>query len=1800
MSGCPARERLERFLANECPEAERAALADHVGACPSCRDTVTFLQDQSGPESLRGLLSEAPAEEREAEKRFVERLKQGPPWRVPGHELLGELGRGGMGVVYKARHVGLGRLVAVKMILAGGQAGEQDRQRFLGEARAAAGLRHPNIVAVHEVGEYEAGGGACLPFFSLELVEGGTLAQRLRGEPQPPRAAAELVEVLAQAVQHAHDNGVVHRDLKPANVLLTADGSPKVGDFGLAKRLDGADGRTPTGAVLGTPSYMAPEQAGGVTRAVGPAADVYALGAILYEMLTGRPPFKSEQPIDTVLQVLRDDPVPPRRLVPSVPRDLETICLKCLRKEPARRYAGATALADDLRRFLDDRPIEARPAGRLERCGRWCRRHPAGAALVLALAVVLAAGAWAALAGVREANARSAASQAQAEEARANEQAEKARAEKAEEGRKRAEAEARAKLAGARRAEAERRERQARGLPLLLQAAAARAERFDQKAALDLAQALTYHDGPELRAELMEAIQRSLVPVRASARRAPFGTIAYSPDGKYLIAGNGVTGALHVWRTDGWVETTVLEGHGRMPALVGMNVSGGMVRGLAFHPDRADELLSAGVDGTVRAWSLSTGKELAKAGTPGVPLLALAVEPGPRPAGERLLLTGDASGKLVWWNLDGLGTVKEASAGPGLVSAVAYRPDGKQCASVGADGVVRLWGRDGKHEAGLVVPGRPMRLAPAALTLWMNRAHVGGMLAFGPHGPLALLSAFYLQPEDYGMMSLAYSADGAELAAAGSDGRVYVWDVRRRALRHVLEGHEVGAPPWGARVMRLAYASGHTLFSGGADGTVREWDTKTGKQVRACLRHGNGPWLSPCVYGLAVRPDGREVVSAGGDLALRTWDTTARRPGPRLEGRTTLLPGAAWPFAVSAFCPDRHHLITADEAFLLAWDTKALRERRAYPGPGPHEPEAWLRQNVTALAMHPEGDRFVSAHVDGELQFWETASGRRLARSKGHAPPDRQLLAESAKRLGHSAPGAVLPAVTALAWSHDGYEVASAGLDDMIRLWGPRTGKLIAEWPDDVRVPWAEPPGSPGRAAREVVAAPFAGRFDSNALRSVLLFAPEDRYLLSAGRDSVLRVWDVETRQLAGRLRGHVRRVTAAAFSGNGRLLASGSDDGMVVVWDWHKREQVRALSLAPLMAPERFGSAVESGGPGPGNQHVQEQVLKRRSTTVGGLAFSPDARWLAVTLGDGSVSLVDLAIGTATYRGIGHEPDQQGLCRVTPYFTSSGELLTVGSDSALRGWGQPAWVAGARAVAVEWGAKSLAVAPDGAEWAAVAWGGKLHRFDARTGKPLTWWLGWGELATTLAYGPGLGRLVLGTQSGKAVILDRKTGRVTASFAAPAGVKGPVNAVAAQPGGGLLAFAWGGEARLWHVQERKWGEIVVRGKAAVSSLAFRPDGGELAVMDVDGNLTLWDVASGRARLLLRGPRSAVSTSYSPEGLSYSPDGKRLAQVGSGLFTEAVVIWETDTGKRLQAFTGHRPSAAGPDWLNVFVSGADHSPDGKVLATCGNDGTIRLWEWGKDRRYRPVAVLSTAQASYERSFQSDGGPLPLPDAVRNSGLRAVRFGDNGRRLIVVANHGPVRVFDLELVWAERTKPAAELLAEAENLTGLRRLENTVAPRTRNRLVLERPAEKGEGLAARLKGLFQPKYQQERAQASLGLAEARKGNHRRAVAQAGPAARRQVLPGDVLYQLACVYALSAKAARADGKLAGAERDRLAEQYAGRAVELLFRARRAGHFEAPANFRLLEEGPGLEPVRKRPDFLQFLERARRGRAS
>jgi serine/threonine-protein kinase len=379
---CPPRDLLRRSLDpdDSLPETERRWIEEHIDRCDrGCKAVIDTL--------LRGMTMVSGSAPTRAAA-VATTAEPPPPPSVPGYEIVGELGRGGMAVVYQARQVALNRLVALKMVRAGAHATAEELGRFRSEAEAVAALRHPNIVQIYEIGAHDG-----CPYLALEFVDGGSLSERLARERPRPRQAAQLGETLARTVHFAHQQGIIHRDLKPANVLLAADGTPKVADFGLAKRLEGGLDQTRTGQILGTPNYMAPEQAGPGGPPVGTLADVYSLGAILYSMLTGRPPFLGPTPWYVLGQVRSADPAPPRRLAPETPADLETICLKCMEKDPQRRYASAAALADDLRRYLAGEPVQARAIRDWERAWKWIKRRPVVSGLVAALLLAIAAGA---------------------------------------------------------------------------------------------------------------------------------------------------------------------------------------------------------------------------------------------------------------------------------------------------------------------------------------------------------------------------------------------------------------------------------------------------------------------------------------------------------------------------------------------------------------------------------------------------------------------------------------------------------------------------------------------------------------------------------------------------------------------------------------------------------------------------------------------------------------------------------------------------------------------------------------------------------------------------------------------------------------------------------------------------------------------------------------------------------------------------------------------------------------------------------------------------------------------------------------------------------------------------------------------------------------------------------------------------------------------------------------------------------------------------------------------------------------
>jgi WD40 repeat protein len=1003
-----------------------------------------------------------------------------------------------MGVVYKARQTQLSRIVALKVILSGAHAGPDDLARFRTEAEAIARLQHPNIVQVFEVGEY---GG--LPFFSLEFCPGGSLEKRLNGTPLPPRKAAKLVEDLARAMHAAHRENVIHRDLKPANVLLAADGTPKITDFGLAKKLD-EDGRTQSGAIMGTPSYMAPEQAAASRQTIGPAADVYALGAILYELLTGRPPFKAATPLDTILQVVSDEPVPPTQLQSKTPRDLETICLKCLQKEPKRRYKSAQELAEDLRSWREGEPITARSVGRFERLIKWAKRKPTAAALVgvsvLAVVSLLAGGVFFT---VRLS--------AQVKRAEGAEKDAEARAAEADKQRNRAES--------ARHA-------------VQIQLALSAWERHDVVEAERVLGEVAEPFLPmwETR-HVRDLCRRKAMPLVGPA--TAFGCVAFSGDGQYIVTGNQ-DHTVRVWEVSTGREIRVLKGHTRPLRSVAISADGRRV-------------VSGSEDSTLRVWDVQAGTELValRRGDLNVFVLAVAISAN----GQRFAST-DALGHVrVWDALSG-------GAKPILEEHLA----GSWSVAMSADGRRLVYGG-----------GKPDK--PGELIVWDTVS-----------GQKLLLKA----PTDR-VGRVVISADGRRAVSASFDGTVRVWDTATGEEKLALKGQ------WWQIALS---ADGERLAMSMSGGTVRVWDIAAKSQRLALeLRHGGG------VSGVALSPDGRLVLSAGG----------------------TSMGGAGK---------------------VLLWDVAAAQAKLT------------LKGDTSSVAISADGQRIVSAGGDqgkpSEIQVWDGRTGREIGVLRGHTghvscvaiSADGQRVVSGGGDFGGTEPPGVRPA--------DDRRGVSGGGDFSVRVWDVVTGqqshvlKGHRGWVRSVAISadgqWI---ASGGMDARLKVWDAVAGqeKFSFQGLSEFVsvAFSADGQFIVAASLDKIVRVWDVASGQEKLSLKGHTEFINSVAFSPDGQRIVSATghfvpkpDDlrvkpGEVKVWDAATGEELLSLRghTVPVWSVTwgANGQRIVSGGgvPGsPGEVKVWDAAtgqellsLKGHAGSVSSVAFSANGQRI-VSAGSG------------------------------------------------------------------------------------------------------------------------------------------------------------------------------------------------------------------------------------------------------------------------------------------------------------------------------------------------------------------------------------------------------------------------------------------------------------------------------------------------------------------------------------------------------------------------------------------------------
>ncbi len=886
------------------------------------------------------------------------------------YEIVREIARGGMGVVFQARQMSLNRPVALKMILAGQLAGDTDVKRFYTEAEAAANLDHPGIVPIFEVGQHEG-----QHYSSMGFVEGQSLAQRLASGPLPPREAAALLAKVADAIEYAHRRGVIHRDLKPGNILLDQNSNPRVTDFGLAKMVRSDSGLTGSGQILGTPSYMPPEQAGGSRGDIGPAADVYALGATLYALLTGRPPFQAATPMDTLIQVINEVPVPPRRLNASIPSDLETICLKCLEKDSGKRYPTAAALADDLRRYLAGAPIVARPVARVERVVKWARRRPAIAALLALVAVVTAAGLGGVLWQWRHA--------VQAEiETLAQKKLADTQKDLAVENAKRADENASKADENARRAElrlAEGLISQADALSLAgrpVEAHPLYTEAYDKLAELKV---------PLTAAELglWSSYQQMVFPLLSfTGHEGAVDCVAICPDGRTALSGSQDM-TMKLWdlasgevlrtftRHNGYVWCVAIAPDGRT-ALSGSGshdktlklwdlASGKELRTFSGHSEDVMSVaiapdgrtaLSGSFDKTLKLWDLASGKELRTFTGHSGPVISVAIAPDGRTA----LSAGGMTLKL--WDLAS-GKELRTFTGHDGVSRVAIAPDGRTALSSGRDRTLKLWdlasGKELRTFTGHSEIVLEHRLCPGRPNCALGECRRAAE-ALGP-GQRKRAARFFNGHSDR-VTSVAIAPDGRTALSGSFDETLKLWDLASGQEPRTFTGHS-------GSVFSVAIApDGRTALSGSYDKTLKLWDLASGKELRTFTGH------SGYVISVAIAPDGRTALSRSRDNELKLWDLASGKELRTFTGHSSGVSSVA-------IAPDGRTVLSggADNTLKL-WDLTSGKELRNFTG---HS------GSVYSVAIAPDGRTALSRSHDKTLKLWDLASGKELRTFTGRS-----------------------------------------------------------------------------------------------------------------------------------------------------------------------------------------------------------------------------------------------------------------------------------------------------------------------------------------------------------------------------------------------------------------------------------------------------------------------------------------------------------------------------------------------------------------------------------------------------------------------------------------------------------------------------------------------------------------------------------------------------------------------------------------------------------------------------------------------
>jgi len=1008
-----------------------------------------------------------------------------PPEQVAGkfgrYEVIEEIARGGMGIVTKVRDPKLNRVVALKVMIAGEAASEELVQRFHIEAQSAAKLRHANIVAIHDVGVAEG-----LRYFTMDFVEGESLAKAIRDGSLTTRQSLEILEKTARAVHYAHGQAIVHRDLKPGNVLLDEHGEPQITDFGLAKDIETDFSLTESGAAMGTPAYMPPEQALGESKKVDARSDVYSLGAMMYEMITGRPPFTAENRLALMLRLVDEEAVPPSKLNASVNPDVETICLKCLAKERERRYQTAEELADDIARFLNGEAILARPSSIIYRTRKRLLRHKAVTAvatIALILVVGLVSG-W--IVTLQEQTRR--AQQAAEDATRAKGDAEKAAdgerkarkdAEKAAEGEKKAREDAEKAAEEERKAKEEASEARDRAVEEEKKARAALAESH-------ATQAIAYTQRGEYRAAaetcvagrawadtlLLRMIQWHAERGRGSPARSfqahsqAITSVAVSPDGR-LLASGGWDGTIKLWdvATGEETETMVLR-QGELRRTV---------FSVAFAPD-GKLLASSGRGGIIKVWEVATGKEVRTInGHP--PKIVGAVRFSPD---GKLLASGAWDKTIKLWDVATGEEIITLRGHAGFVKSIAFSPDGDLLASGSSDKTVKLWD---------VATGEEIMT---------------------------------LKGHEHQISSVAFSPDGKLLASSSNDRTIKLWNVATAEELMTLKGRSVGS---------LCFA-GRVLVCGSAAGVVSLWRLDMGTTTLLVKSEEPASNLS-CV---AFSPDGKLLVAGEGHKTygtVRAWEAATGE-------ETMTLKGHKKPVQLVAFSPDGKSLLSASsDNVVKVWNAVTGEEVRTVK-----TIYVWGKVN-NVEAISPDG-KLVALSLREAVKLWDLASGEEIITLKDHKPyvscarfsPDGKLLAsgslDNTIKLWDVSKGQEIltlgekvtlttgrdAGILAVVFSPNGKLLASGSRDNTVKLYDVRTGETRATL-----------------------------KGHSDWVYSVA-FSSDGGLLASASKDRTIRLWNAETGEHLMTLFGPFALVRSVTFSPTRHVLASAGVGKTVMLWD--------------------------------------------------------------------------------------------------------------------------------------------------------------------------------------------------------------------------------------------------------------------------------------------------------------------------------------------------------------------------------------------------------------------------------------------------------------------------------------------------------------------------------------------------------------------------------------------------------------------------------------------------------------------------